>query len=340
MRFSADATYSPDRNPSGVSVYSREILWGLARAQPEHRFEFCYRPHRLVRSFRESLPINARRRVLWSGTRADVFHGLNQRLDAGHFRRAICTFHDLFVLTGEYSSAEFRKRFAGQAQRAAGRADRIIAVSQFTADQVRDLLAVEPQRIRVIRHGVRAPENVRPAALREKVILFVGALQRRKNIARLIRAFAAAEPGWKLVLAGGSGYGAAEELAAIDQHPRRRDIECLGYVTEGRREQLYASAGVFAFPSLDEGFGIPVLEAMAHGVPVLTSNRSALPEVSGSAALLVDPEQEDEIAEALQLLTRDAALRARLGEQGLKRSADFRWETAVAQTWDVYRELV
>ena len=131
-----DATYSIGDVLSGVGLYSREILYGLAAAHPEDRFDFWYRSHRYLRSRRETLPRNARRRLLAGpfGPRgAGLFHGLNQRLPAMLPRRSVATFHDLFVLTGEYSTVEFRARFAAQARDAAARADAVIAVSAFTA---------------------------------------------------------------------------------------------------------------------------------------------------------------------------------------------------------------
>ena len=130
-----------------------------------------------------------------------------------------------------------------------------------------------------------------PPLPRENVILNVGAIQKRKNIARLVAAFETVAPEWRLVLAGSDGYGAEEIRARIAASPARERIAVLGYVTPEELAGWYARASVFAFPSLDEGFGMPVLEAMAAGVPVVTSNRSALPEVAGDAALLVDPEE-------------------------------------------------
>ena len=130
MNIALDCTYSVGNDLSGVGVYSREIASGLAAAHPDDHFTFCYRPHRYLRSWRERLPRNASRFVLGEtrALRADVFHGLNQRLPEARLRGAITTFHDLFVLTGEYSTAEFRQRFAEQARQAAARSDRIIAV--------------------------------------------------------------------------------------------------------------------------------------------------------------------------------------------------------------------
>ncbi len=157
MKIALDATYSVGRNLTGVGVYSREIIHGLAAAHPEARFLACYRPHRLLRSFSDSLPRNASRRLLWQdwGAAADLFHGLNQRIDSTRYRRAISTFHDLFVMSGDYSTPEFRLRFTEQARAAAERSDLIVTVSQFTADQVHDLLKVDRARLRVIHHGVR-----------------------------------------------------------------------------------------------------------------------------------------------------------------------------------------
>ena len=341
LKIALDATYSLGSSLSGVGVYSREMLAGLATAHPEARFSWCYRPHRYLRSFSEPLPRNANRTLLWEGRapRADLFHGLNQRISSTGHKRVVSTFHDLFVMTGDYSTPEFRSRFAAQAREAAKRSDRIITVSAFTARQVEQLLGVEPSRIRVVHHGVRRPTHPVASTEREPLILFVGALQERKNILRLLAAFEQTARGWKLVLAGSSGYGAAKILERIATSPRRADIDVPGYASNEELAALYRRASVFAFPSLDEGFGMPVLEAMANGVPVLTSNVSALPEVAGDAAVLVDPRDEGAIAEGLRRLTEDEGLRGELSYKGLVRSQEFTWERAILETWNVYQEL-
>jgi len=325
---------------SGVGLYSREILLGAAAAHPEIHFDFCYRPHRYFRSWSEELPSNARRRLLaepWGPRSAGLFHGLNQRLPRLPMRRAVATFHDLFVMTGEYSTPEFRERFTAQARDAAARADVVIAVSEFTKSQVVSLLAVEPSKVRVVHHGVRGLAY--PPAARANVILNVGAIQKRKNIARLVEAFESVDPSWKLVLAGSAGYGSAEILARIERSPARGRVSILGYVSPADLAAHYAAAGVFAFPSLDEGFGMPVLEAMAAGAAVLTSRTSALPEVAGDAALLVDPTDTAAIGQALRDLTEREDLRRELAQRGTARARLFTWEKAVRETWDIYREL-
>jgi glycosyltransferase involved in cell wall biosynthesis len=174
----------------------------------------------------------------------------------------------------------------------------------------------------------------------ENLILTVGAIQKRKNISRLVKAFERMPPGWRLAIAGAAdGYGAAEELRPVEESPRRADIDVLGYVPAAQLEALYCRAGIFAFPSLDEGFGMPVLEAMAHGLPVIASRRSAIPEVAGDAALLVDPENVEELGEALCRLATDRTLREDFARRGRGRAAQFTWEEAVARTWAVYQEL-
>ena len=337
MTIALDATYSLGRNLSGVGVYSLAILTGLARAHPEEDFLWCYRPHRFVRSYREKIPGNAFRRLLVGAPPGDLFHALNQRLDTRP-RRSVTTFHDVFALTGDYSTPEFRARFAEQARRAAELSDAIIAVSQFTAAQVETHLKIPAERIRVIPHGVRIPQAA--AGPREKLVLFIGAIQRRKNVARIVQAFERLPADWKLVLAGApNGFGAAEELEAVEKSARRASIEIPGYLTASDRENLYNRARIFAFPSLDEGFGMPILEAMAHGVPVVSSSVSAMPEVAGDAALLVDPRDVEALADAFLRIANDDALRDDLIRRGLERARSFTWESAVERTWAVYHEI-
>jgi glycosyltransferase involved in cell wall biosynthesis len=341
VRIALDATYSIDARPSGIAIYSRELMAGLAAQERGHEFLHCYRPKQWRKAPRP-LASNVRNRLLLPPLRtfsADIYHALNQRVDKRPAKKVISTFHDLFVMTGDYSSAEFRQRFTEQARGAARLSDLIIAVSEFTKRQVEELLGFERSRIRVVPHGVRAPASI-PATSREKMILFVGALQRRKNVERLVAAMDYLPADWRLVLAGSpAGFQADRILEQIAQSGRREQITVTGYVPPNELEQLYWRASIFAFPSLDEGFGIPVIEAMAHGLPVVTSNRSALAEVGGGAALQVNPEDTGAIAAALSLLIDDAPLRNELAHAGLKHAGQFSWERSVRETWTVYSEL-
>lgn len=316
-------------------------MLGLAQRHPEANYLWCYRSHRFLRALGLVPPRGCMRFPLFDSLppRSALFHGLNQRLPSGKLRRTVATFHDLFVLTAEYSTVEFRARFAAQARDAAERCDLLIAVSRFTANQVEEVLGVPRQRIRVVPHGIRF-DGLTGETPRESVILSVGAIQKRKNTLRLVEAFEQTPRGWRLLLAGSTGFGSEEVLQRISRSPRRGDIELLGYVADERLKKLYARASIFAFPSLDEGFGIPVLEAMAAGVPVLTSRTGALAEVAGEAAVLVDAQNTGAIAAGLEDLMRNEALREKFAALGRDRAKGYSWERAVDQTWEVYRELL
>jgi glycosyltransferase involved in cell wall biosynthesis len=343
VRVALDATYSADPNPSGIAVYSRELLQGLIAEHPDDEFLLCYRPKQFRRAPHTAYP-NVHKRPLLPPLptfRADLFHGLNQRIDKRSARSVVSTFHDLFVITGEYSTPEFRARFAKQAKHAAANSDVVIAVSDFTASQVRSLLGFDQKNIRVIPHGVHFPEgDVPDAAERSKMILFVGALQLRKNVSRLVSAFEATPSDWSLVLAGApGGYQADRILEQIKRSQAHHRIKVCGYLTASQLEDLYRQASIFAFPSLDEGFGMPVLEAMAHGVPVLTSNRSGTAEIGSGAALLVDPCSEEAIAVELLRLIADPQLRTTLAEKGRARAREYSWQRTCDATYATYAEL-
>jgi glycosyltransferase involved in cell wall biosynthesis len=231
----------------------------------------------------------------------------------------------------------------------ARRADRVIAISQASAADVRTHLGVPSDRIDVVPLGFGSPRSATPTPREDltrrlglgagPIVLNVAMKKRHKNQLRLVQALPAirtAVPEAQLVLPGApSPYeerlrGEAERLgvAAAVRFP--------GYVSEEDLEGLYAAAGVFAFPSLNEGFGLPVLEAMARGVPVVTSTVSSLPEVAGDAAMLVDPTSVDEIGQAVIRVLTDDSERERLVSAGRERPAAFSWERcakATVATW-------
>ncbi len=356
MTIALDATYSLDRKPSGVGVYCRRLIEALAHGAPDERFLLCYRARRLLRSLRYPLPEeNCSRRLLEEFAcslfrrRVSLFHGLNQRLPQRRFRHNVTTFHDLFVLSGDYSTAEFRSRFSALARDAAGRSDHIIAVSQFTADQVSLHLGYPRNQISVIYHGVQPvphfptkqlEEFRRRQGLEMPFLLHVGATQKRKNVMRLVDAFERLNAQFTLVLAGSAGYGAEQIMDRIENSTARRRIRPLGYVDSDRLAMLYRTASVLVFPSLEEGFGMPVLEAMSAGLPVVTSDRSAMAEIAGGGALLVDPERSESIADAVERIFTNPELRQQLVEAGLERAAEFSWIRAAHETMAVYRKLL
>ncbi|MFQ3534493.1 MAG: glycosyltransferase family 1 protein [Aggregatilineales bacterium] len=261
---------------------------------------------------------------------------------------AVVTVHDLAALSLPPQHTEKERRYLADALYACRRAARLIAVSQNAADEVQRHLGLSAT---VIHEGVDA-RLFQPACEAdiaalcaglgvERYVLCVGTLQQRKNQIGLLRAFAQIQDRvpHTLILAGGEGSGAAAVRAYLESHPHVR-AKWIGYVSEEQLAALYSGAEAFALPSLWEGFGLPVLEAMACGVPVLTSNLSSLAEIAADAALLIDPQDEQAIAAGLLRLLTDSTLREQLRAAGRARAAQFTWQRAAQQTLAVYRELV
>jgi len=204
-------------------------------------------------------------------------------------------------------------------------------------------LAADPELGRVTDATVldRARRRYR---LPERFVLFLGAMEPRKNLLRLIEAWATLKPAVRretsLVVAGAQGWLNDSVRSRVESLGLGDRVHLAGYVEGEDLAALYSLATVFAYPSLREGFGLPVLEAMACGTPVLTSDVSSLPEVAGEAAVLVPPTDIEAIADGLLRLLEDAALRADLGERGRRQAAGFSWERCARETLGVYNSVV
>lgn len=218
------------------------------------------------------------------------------------------------------------------------RADKIIAVSEFTKTTLVEKLQVPASKITVAPLGVDS-ENFRPNLSIDKLrdvrnryslpgdfVLYLGTVEPRKNISRLIEAFELIDEPIFLVIAGKLGWKYNGILEQIKNSPKRRYIKLVGYISESDKPYIMKLARVFAWPSLYEGFGLPILEAMAVGTPVVTSNVSSMPEVAGEAALMVNPYNVPDIAKAIKLLHTDIALREQYIMRGLERSTQFSWQ--------------
>ncbi len=221
------------------------------------------------------------------------------------------------------------------------RANRIIAVSQFTANQLVERLGADPRKIEVISEGFSGGGRARKDlsgvlckyGLKEKkYILFIGTVQPRKNLARLVRVFGrlgnVAGARIKLVIAGKLGWMYDEVVTEIGASSRKKDIVITGYISDEEREMLLAGALVYVQPSITEGFGLPVLEAMSSGVPVVSSNGGALSEVGGKAAIYFDPVSETDMARQIGRLIKDGSLRRKLIAAGLETAKGYGWGTA------------
>jgi len=274
----------------------------------------------------------------------------------------VLTVHDLLEhMYGSRNASSLRRSLHFYlTRRVLRRAARVIAVSQFTKNEIEKLLAIPDARIEVVYnaiderflHGHASEADRELIAQRYLVnhpfILYAGAIRPHKNVVRIIEAFSALKSelqkenqfsDLKLIIIGDD----------LSSHPRLRrtvvrsgvqnDVRFLGFVPIEVLRIFYDVAKVFVFPSLYEGFGLPPLEAMAHGTPVVTSNTSSLPEVAGNAALLVNPENVFEIRRGLQRVLLDSALRNRMKERGYEQAKKFSWTTSVSRILEIYREV-
>ena len=360
-----DATYSVDPQLHGIGVYSRRLIETLLTLETPHRFLICYRLSRLGRRqnfLRPGSVPGARARfstrvfqepvTFWLPWQAQLFHSLAQRPPAFHFRREIVTVFDIFPITGEnYSTSDFRKKFSALLLQAVDRAARVITASHATEGLLISRAQVPPEKIRVIPLGVDPPavalspeerlqERTRILGDKGEMVLSVGVLQTRKNTLNMLKALKTLPAKYKLVLSGGNGYGSDAIHEFIRAESLGERVKLLGFVDDTQLAHLYQAASVFLFPSLEEGFGIPVLEAMASGVPVVTSNVSSMPEVGGEAALYVDPHDPADIAQRVVQAVEDSALRAGSVQMGLARAREFTWRRTAEATLAVYEEIL
>lgn len=358
---------------AGIGRYTRELTAALARLAAEADLRLfiagarratlppppgsaTYHPsflsernhNRLWQRLRLPVPVEA-----WTG-RLDLFHEPDYSLPPTlPGTKTVLTVHDLAF---EHYPDETMPGMLGYLQQVAPRsirrADHVIAVSQATRRDLVTLYGTPPEKINVIPPGVDArfytqhtPDEI--AAIRRKyglpggpLVLTVGTLQPRKNHLRLVRAFAAIKARAALVIAGGKGWDyetVRDEVGRLGLSDR---VVFTGFVDNADLPALYRAATVFAYPALYEGFGLPALEAMASGVPVVASNTSSLPEVVGEAGLTVDPLDVDDITAALDRLLGDASLRAELRKKGTARAAAFTWARAAEGVWRVYQSLL
>jgi len=283
----------------------------------------------------------------------DLFHGLDHvgLPLRGRPVPSVLTVHDTFPIDHpEWFTAKHRAVVRFALPRAVRRATRVITPSRAVKDSLLRLGWIDADRIDVVPEGCE--ERFSPAAaplddlrrrygLPRRFVLFVGTAEPRKNLSRLLRAFAALpNRDVSLVLAGSAGWHSAELSASIAELGLTDRVHRTGFVDDRDLPDLYRAAELFAMPSLDEGFGLPLLEAMGCGVPVLCSDAPAVQETVGDAACIVSPASVPQMTAALEQLLGDEQLRRSLREQGLARARSFSWSEAARRTIDVYRRAL
>jgi glycosyltransferase involved in cell wall biosynthesis len=286
--------------------------------------------------------------------RVDVLHSPDFIPPQIGAKKMIITVHDLaFLRFRDFQTQESLRYYAGQIERAVMQADHIIAVSEATQQDLIELLDVPSEKISVTWEGVHPAFHVMDEAtiiqkliaypLPDQYILFVGTIEPRKNLPTLLQAYAALKDQRtdlpKLVFAGQQGWLHEATFAAMHDHHLNDDVIWLGSVPFDVLPALYNRAMIHALPSFYEGFGLPVLEAMACGTPTLLSDRGALREIGGDAALYVDPDTPESIAEGLRRLLEDEGLRETQRQKGLKRVKTFTWHATAQKTLAVYQQV-
>ena len=291
------------------------------------------------------------------GGDSQITQFFNYVIPPGVRGKKVTIIHDMSHLAcPQYVRVKTKRWLDLTLRRSCERADAIITVSEFSKSEIIKYMGVEPERITVMPSAVDRKQYRAdyPAGQIEAVkkkygitgdyFLYLGTIEPRKNIQRVIEAYAklaeeddGAPP---LILAGGRGWLCEPIYKSAAEANRPDRIRFIGYVPQEDAPLLMAGAKVFLFPSLYEGFGTPIIEAMACGVPVISSNVASMPEVVGDAGILVDPYSVDSIRNAMERLSNDADLREELRNRGLERVKRFRWETSAAILLDMYRKLV
>jgi glycosyltransferase involved in cell wall biosynthesis len=277
---------------------------------------------------------------LLAGRAFDVVHSPHPLLTPTRAAAQVITIHDLnFLSHPERTRAEIRRDYPVLVTAHALRADAILVPSAYTAGEVERLLGVSRERMAICPPG--APDwPPRSRAPKEGYVLFFSTLEPRKNVGALLDAYerliASGSVLPELVLAGKATAEAQPWLDRINRDPLRAAVRHVGYVEPDQRRSLYEGARLLVQPSLDEGFGMTVLEAMSLGVPVVAASRGSLPEVLGGAGLLVDPEQPADIAHAIARLLDDDGLAAACAEKGIARARAFNWVETAGRVYDTY----
>ena len=352
----------------GIGTYIRNLLRHLARIDRENEFVLlCDAPDMNVadqlgpnfRTVFEPSPNYSLREqfhVPWALMREkpDVFHAPHYVLPVAVPSRSVVTIHDcIHLMFPQYLPNRAAYAYARASMWiAAKRSDRILTVSEASKRDILHFFNVPPDKISVVYNAIDErfwvvpdPEDV--ARVRERFqldhgfVLYAGTIKPHKNLVRLIEAFAELRKGefeeLKLLIIGDEISKLPALRRAVHGHKLHKHVRFLGFVPDDTLAVLYRLAAVFVFPSLYEGFGLPPLEAMASGTPVVTSNVSSLPEVAGDAAILVDPYEVGSIVDGVRRVLTDPELAAELRRKGLVRARDFSWERSVSRTHEIYR---
>jgi glycosyltransferase involved in cell wall biosynthesis len=365
MRIGIDAA-SIVGDKGGVGWHTQHLLEAMLELKEDVEYVGYLRPGSLKEGRLEGWPTDDRVRwaevarwvMSWRGRldRLDLYHGPNFKMHTVGRYGGIVTIHDLWLERHpEYSKKLFGQGASSRRARAtAHRARAVVTVSRFSAQEITGLYGLPPDRVVVIANGVSVDfkpvkDDHEMALMRRSLaipdagfILFVGGADPRKNHRTFLQGLSQCVPalrGRAVVLVGDPVHQFGDYRESANRWGLASIVRCPGRMSRKDLRLLYSYADLFVFPSLYEGFGMPVLEAMACGTPVITSSTSALPEVAGDAAILVNPEDADALSHAIASVLNDPEKRERMRASGFAQAQAFTWQDAAARTQALYRRL-
>lgn len=381
MKVQIDVQSLLEKDKTGIALTMRNVIMNMVRKHKEglyylNYFSMLYKPeskvilddfydigcipnecrwfhHVVYKMLYNFIPIPY---SLFFGSDADITHFMNYHVPPGVKGRVVTTIHDMaYKAFPETLKRKTLHMLNLSMDRSCRRADKIITVSNFSRDEIVKYLGISADKIVVVPNGVdlskfhpsysldEITSTKNKYGIKGDYFLYLGTLEPRKNIERLIKAYDLLKKRLgsipDLVVAGKKGWLYDSIFEVVNSLNLNNNVFFTGYVDEKDGPLLMNGATAFAFPSLYEGFGLPPLEAMACGTPVITSNAASLPEVVGDAAVLVDPYSIDSIANAMEDLLKSPTLRTKLIDRGLKRASMFTWDRSANIILDVYEQL-
>lgn len=352
---------------AGIHVYQAGVLNHL-EPLPGHRYKIFTQAERselfskTLNLYRSRLnTANPLLRIFWEQMvwgmaarrqRCELLHSMAFVLPLLTWQAGVVTVFDLsFIFYPERYPTLRRLYLTTQAKRSCQKATRVIAISRSGKRDIHTHFGIPLHKIDVVYPGLNRsfsrPDQSEIARFRqqsglpERFLLHIGTLQPRKNLSVLIKAFSQLkEPNLHLVLVGGKGWFYETLFAQVEQLRVADRVHFAGYVDDAQLPLWYAAAEAFVFPSVYEGFGMPIVEAMACGTPVIASNASAMPEACGSAALQFNPHEVGELVDRIRLILENREQTAKMRADGLQQAAHFSWEAAGRQTTDIYRKIL
>ena len=372
MRIAVNTRFLLHDKLEGVGIVTDEVMKRMAQSHPEDQFDYYFdrkyhsrfvqssniHPHvffpvtRLPFLLRWWLNQPVRKDI--TKNKADVFFSPDGFIPLGMSVPKVSMFHDVaYFRYPEHLQPRIRNFYANWIPRFMAYTDHIITVSEFSKTEIIEAYKVRPEKISVVYNGITDSYQPIGDAQKEEIrkqftqgrpyFLYLGAIHPRKNVLTLVKAFeqfkAASPSDYQLILAGRNAWHTKDVFEAIEKSPFKNEIHLPGYVPTSNAVSLVAAAEAMIYPSLYEGFGLPLVEAMACGVPVICSNVSSLPEVAGNAALLFDPMDVEQLSRHMRSIVTDMQLREILIHQGNERSKDFSWDKTAENIYDILKRV-